>query len=192
MLDVQIEGYLNRVTYFWKVWLSSLVSLLGLPWPLAHLWAALTDLFYCRWSHTDSRQGKAQRTASLDEAEQIFVEALLAHLCGMVGHFERNLHACSDIAFFRADGEMRLKFSDIPFKPFSKTKGNKEDSLLVSWGCPQCCGEQETLPGLLTWRFVSLWTPWNLGGEGWPNKAEAGGDKGQVTPGYTDWAPSQS
>lgn len=97
-------------------------GVLGPLWPLAHLWAALTDLFYCRLSHTDSRESKTQRTASLDEAEQIFVETLLAHFSGTVGNFERNLHACSDIAFFWADGEMRLKFSDIPFKPFPRQK----------------------------------------------------------------------
>lgn len=103
-------------------WLSLLVGRARPTLATGHLWAALTDLFYCRLSHTDSREGKAQRIASLDEAEQIFVETLLAHFGGTVGHFERNLHACSDIAFFRADGEVRLKFSDIPFKPFPRQK----------------------------------------------------------------------
>lgn len=107
---------------FWKAWLSSL-AWLARPTPATGPpWAAQTDLFYCRWSYADSRQGQAQRTASLDEAGQIFVETLLAHLGGVVGDFERNLHACSDIAFFRFDGEMRLKFFDIPFKPFPRQK----------------------------------------------------------------------
>lgn len=56
----------------------------------------------------------------MDEAEQVFVESLLAHLGRMVSHFERNLHACSDIALFWADGEQRLKFSGIPFEPFPR------------------------------------------------------------------------
>ena len=50
------------------------------------------------------------------------MEDLLAHLSRMVSHFERNLHACGDIALFRADGEMRLKFSGVPFKPFPRQK----------------------------------------------------------------------
>lgn len=48
------------------------------------------------------------------------MENLLAHLGRMVSHFKRNLHACGDIALFRADGEQRLKFFGIPFEPFPR------------------------------------------------------------------------
>lgn len=62
----------------------------------------------------------------MDEAEQVFIETLLAHLSGMVGHFKRDLHACSDVAFFWADGKMGLKFFDIPFKPFPRQKETRK------------------------------------------------------------------
>lgn len=54
------------------------------------------------------------------------MENLLSHLGGMINHFERNLHACGDIAFFWADGEMRLKFLGVPFKPFPRQKETRK------------------------------------------------------------------
>jgi hypothetical protein len=57
---------------------------------------------------------------------QVFIETLFSYLGGTVGHFKRNLHACSDIAFLWADGKMRFKFSDIPFKPFPRQKKTRK------------------------------------------------------------------
>lgn len=61
--------------------LDGLTPAFGHPWPMP------TCLFYCRWSHTDPRQGEAQRASPLDEAENVFMETLLSYLSGMVGYF---------------------------------------------------------------------------------------------------------
>ena len=113
------------------------------------------------------------------------MENLLAHLGRMVSHFERNLHACGDIALFWADGKHRLKFPGIPFEPFPRQETRK----IVCYypiGVLSAAEKRDCV-----WfsggRFIPSCPSWDLGEGRLPGKAGVW-DQGQVIPGCTLFA----